>query len=288
MQPRAIAMSPITSPVRVSEPKPSSLRRRFARELHAIGLAPIPPLGPVVTDDDLAVLPDTAQRYLRFMRVVGRPRDWSFRLGWTGRFRMGPDKHWLPLEAWQFDSRVDVARLFYMRLPFGGVVPAIGRDTYVGGRGRMLAKLFDVFKVADGSGNEFDVGELATYLNDLVLLAPSMLLGDRVTWSAIDGGSFRISLSDRDHTVSARVVVDERGAPLDFETTDRFVEDPFTPGHPLIRGRWSTPVTSWSFLDGRPVPSHGVATWHLGTRDFTYIEMTPVAGSLAFNVAAGE
>ena len=40
-----------------------------------------------VTEADLDPLPETARRYLRFMRVVGRPRDWSFRMGFTGRFR---------------------------------------------------------------------------------------------------------------------------------------------------------------------------------------------------------
>jgi hypothetical protein len=38
-------------------------------------------------DADLAPLPEPAQRYLRFMNVAGRPRDWSFRLTFAGCFR---------------------------------------------------------------------------------------------------------------------------------------------------------------------------------------------------------
>jgi len=45
----------------------------------------------------------------------------------------------------------------------------------------MLVKLFDLFTLADGTGTEYDIGELATYLNDAVLVAPSMLLADSAT-----------------------------------------------------------------------------------------------------------
>jgi hypothetical protein len=61
------------------------LHRRFVRTVEAAGL----PTGPddlaPVTDDDLARLPGVVQRYLRFMGVVDRPRDWSFRARFAGR-----------------------------------------------------------------------------------------------------------------------------------------------------------------------------------------------------------
>ena len=59
-------------------------------------------------------------------------------------------------------------------LPFSGcsflaAVAAIGRR-------RMLVRLLDAFTVQDGVGPEYDIGELVPYLNDSVLVAPSMLL----------------------------------------------------------------------------------------------------------------
>ena len=65
----------------------SMIRRKSLRELAPPGL----PSGPAidastvpVTDADLAPLPEPVRRYLQFMDVVGRPRDWSFRLAFTG------------------------------------------------------------------------------------------------------------------------------------------------------------------------------------------------------------
>jgi hypothetical protein len=50
--------------------------------------------------------------------------------------------------------------------------------------------------VNNGRGPEFDFGELVTYLNDLALLAPSMLLAPAVSRGPVDARSFDLSLTD--------------------------------------------------------------------------------------------
>ena len=100
-----------------------------------------------------------------------------------------------------------------MRLRVGHLVPMVGHDTYVRGHGRMLGKVFGLITVADGSGEEFDSGELSTYLNDAVLLAPSMLLGPQTTWTGVDDSTFTVALRDAGREVSAQVSLDPRGAP---------------------------------------------------------------------------
>ena len=52
------------------------------------------------------------------MGVVGRPRDWSFRVEPRGRFRTARDAPWKAVEALQYTSgSPDVARLFYLVPP---------------------------------------------------------------------------------------------------------------------------------------------------------------------------
>lgn len=260
--------------------------RKFSREIAAAGLAARGVPGEVVTEADLAPLPPTAQRYLRFMGVMGRPRDTSFRLHIRGRFRPGTKQGWQDCEAWQYDSQPDVARLFHMRLRLFGL-PFYGRDEYVNGRGRMLVRLLDLVTVQDARGAEYDQGELVTYLNDAILLAPTMLLVPAVEWKAIDDGSFGVSLTDGDTTVRARVLVDGRGAPYDFETTDRFVQDPLDRRRRLVRARWTTPVAGWRVVDGRSLPTGGRAVWHLRDGEFPYVEFAFEPDAIAFNVAPG-
>jgi len=267
-----------------------SLRGKFLRELAALGLphgpGPEASLAPI-TEADLEPLPEPARRYLRFMGAVGRPRDWSFRLGFTGRFRRSRDEGWMRCQAWQYDTRLAPARIFYLQLRMFGLVPVLGRDTYRDGRGRMLIRLLDRVTVGDGTGEGYDVGELVTYLNDLVMIAPTMLLCPEVSWSPVDAGCFGVALTDHGRTVSARVILDGRGAPVDFETTDRFYSDPKDPKR-VTRCRWTTPMAGFEEVAGRRLPTRGQAVWHPSEGELAYADFTFDAPTLAFNVAPGE
>lgn len=265
-----------------------SARAKFTREVASAGLPAGVGSQAVVTEAELAALPAAARRYLHFMGVVGRPREWSFRARMTGRFRTKPDQRWMPMQAWQYDSRLAIARIFHLRVRFFGILPVLGRDTYLRGEGRMLIRPLDLFTAEDVKGKELDLGELVTFLNDAVLLAPSFLLGPETTWSAVDADSFDVSFAHAGQTVTGRVFLDERGAPRDFGTTDRFVQDPFDPKHALVRARWTTPMDGWQVVDGRPLPTSGKAVWHLPQGDFTYVEMAFAPNDIAFNVRPGE
>jgi hypothetical protein len=239
------------------------MRAKFMKEVAAAGLPPGPGPDSPVTEADLAGLPHSVRRYLGFMGVVGKPSVWSFRLAFTGRFRRSRHDAWMACEAWQYNSRLAVARIFHIRLR--GLVPVLARDTYVRGRGRMLIRLFDLVTVGDGAGVEFDTGELVTYLNDGVMIAPSILLVPEVRWSPVD----------------------ERGAPTDFSTTDRFAADP-KDASKLVRTRWTTPIDGWQEVGGRRLWTRGRAVWHMPEGEFAYADFTPVPGSLALNVRPGE
>jgi len=220
------------------------------------------------------------------MRVEGRTQDWSFRLGFTGRFRTKPRQSWMKCEAWQYNSREAVARIFHIRIRFAGFLPVTGRDTYVRGRGRMLIRFLDTFTIGDGTGEEYDTGELVTYLDDAILIAPSMLLVPEVLWSWVDDSSFDITLTDHGRAVTARVMVDKDGAPTDFSTTDRFCYNPDEPKS-LMRARWTTPIAGWEVVNGRLLPTGAQAVWHLPRGPFAYADFRLIPGSLVFNVPPG-
>lgn len=264
----------------------ASMQDNFNRELASSGLPAAPDPGPALTEADLSPLPAPVQRYMRYMGVVGRPRDWSFRLNCDGRFRLKPeDGAWFDIAIWQYNTRPDIARIFRMEGRMNGLLPVVARDTYVRGKGHMLGKLFDVFTVADGQGPEYDLGELVTYLNDAILLAPSMVLGPEATWKEVDENAFDVSLTDRGRTVTARVLLDSEGAPRDFITTDRYVQDPYDPEQPLIRGEWHTPVEATQRIDGRAVVTRAKATWHLSKGPYTYAELRIDPARITYNVA---
>lgn len=255
----------------------------FARELEGAQLPRS--AGPTVVVDEAAIatLPEPVRRYLRFMGVVGRPRDWSLRARFVARFRRGPGE-WLSCEALQYDTRLQLSRLFYMQLALGKVLPVTVRDTYLRGRGTMLAKAFDCFRVVEGTGHELDVGELVTYLNDAILMAPSLLLGPETSWKEVDANSFDVTLTDGVLSVSARVWLDERGAPTDFSTTDRYYD---APDGKRVRTEWRTPVSGWQEAGGRKLPTRARAVWQLPTGELPYADFSIDPSQVVFNVPPG-
>ncbi|MFN7142915.1 MAG: DUF6544 family protein [Myxococcota bacterium] len=254
-----------------------SLRERFFREIGS-GAALPAPVGEPVTEADIPSLPEPARRYLRFMGVVGRPLDRAFSVGFSGRFRLRPDGPWMACEAWQYSLARPISRVFHIRIRMAGILPVVARDTYLDGRGRMLVRAFDRIGLEDATGPALDVGELVTWLNDAVLLAPSFLLTPAVSFQPVDVRSFGLTVEDAGNTASARVSVGADGAVRAFETTDRFLEEAGT----WTRTRWTTPITAWGTDGGRPVPRGGRAIWHRAEGEFCYAELEPMPGTLVF------
>jgi hypothetical protein len=274
------------------EARPLAGWAKLWKEIAASGVFPGRPPIDLVTEAQLAALPAAVRSYMRFCGVsASQPKDWAFCIGWRGRFRLAANRPWMPIEAVQYDLRFPVARIFHMKARMKGILPVLARDTYANGRGHMLAKVADLVTVADGTGPELDQSELVTWLNDCILFAPSMLLGSATRWSQVDERAFNVSFSDHRCTVTARVSIDERGAPVNFETTDRFLNDPDDPTHPLIRAGWSTPVESWQRIGSRDYPARANATWHLASGEYTYAEFELLPRALAFDfepVTSGE
>jgi hypothetical protein len=255
-------------------------RERFLNHIARLNLPSRPVDVSPVTEADVAALPDPAQRYLRSMDVIGRPRDWSFRARFQGRFRMRTGQRWMPLDAWQYNTAVPVTRVIDMRIDVAGVVPMFGTDSYIAGRGRMHGKVLGLVTVADGEGAEFDLGELVTYLNDAAMLAPSMLLTPYAHWHTVDDESFDITLADAGNTVTARLYVDAAGRLTNFCTTDRW----YAGQRPPVRTPWTTPIDGWAIDGARPTPTGGSALWHLPDGEFAYARGRFVPETIEFNV----
>lgn len=243
------------------------LERKVLDEVTGLDLDAWPPDEPLITQAELDGLPPVVQRYLRFMGVVGRPRARSFMMRFSGTFLFGGE--WVPCECAQYDSRLPVARIFHMRLRVKGIVPTYVRDTYLRGRGHMAGKVLGALTVVDDESEPVTIGECVTYLNDAILMAPSLLLGPEVSWTGLDEGSFEVALTDAGRTVRARVLVDEAGRVTDFSTTDRFYSPPGSK-EPPVRAEWRTPVDGWQEHEGRVLPTSASAVWMLATGPLAY------------------
>jgi hypothetical protein len=258
--------------------------RGLERDLAGTGFLLARPDPAVVTAAELEALPSAARAWVRFFGVEpGQAKRGSFRAFWGGKFRLAPNRPWMTIEAVQLTMARPIRRWFRMNARLGGLLPIVADDSYVGGQGHMVARVAELVTVADGKGPKLDVSELVTWVNDCVLFAPSMLLGPACVFRHVDDRTFELSVTDWGQTVTARVLVDGRGAPADFETDDRYVQDPEGPHGHLIRRRWRTPIDGWEASGSHVHPSGGRAIWELAGGPFVYANFRLVPEALAYD-----
>jgi hypothetical protein len=221
----------------------------------------------LVTADMLVGLPDPVQRYLAYTGVVGQPWIDTVRLRQTGRFRLGPDRPWMPMTAEQTYTTDPPAFVWNARFRVAGLPLLRARDEYRAGHGHMFARLAGLFTVFDVRGEELDQGTMLRYLNEMMWF-PTAFLGDNVTWQAIDDRSAGVTFHDGGKSVSARMIFDGEGRLVDFtalryrEMAGEFSLDP-----------WSTPITAYGVRAGLNLPVRGQAVWNLPAGDLLYAEL---------------
>jgi hypothetical protein len=128
------------------------------------------------------------------------------------------------------------------------------------------------------------MSELVTYLNDAVLMAPSMLLRPNISFAPVNDDSFDVTLVDSGQTVTARVFLNDDGRPVNFSTTDRYAD---LPGG-LVRAEWTTPIDGWQ-PDGDGFSfTRGHAIWNLPQGPLDYLDFSMSPGGVRHNVAPAD
>jgi hypothetical protein len=220
----------------------------------------------VITEADIAALPDPVQRFLRTHGYVGRGPFANAEVVWSeSQIRMGPDRDWLDLTTHQFNSVPAPVRMAYMRARVFGIIPFEGMDTYVHGAGRMHMVLLKRLTVGDERGPEMNQSAAVTLLAE-ALLVPGYVLAPYITWEAIDDRSARATIRYQDTEASGVFHFDQADDFVRFTTEDRFAAS--DDGPRLVP--WSAEVTEYASADGVRFPRamHGI--WHHEDGDFEY------------------
>lgn len=263
---------------------PRSLRADYRRR---VAEAPHPTQAPgdVVTEADLARLPEQVAAYVRQSGAVGRPRVTRFHATLHGRIRGGPDQPWMPFTGEQVNTYGErPQRLFFMDATRAGV-PVDVLHVYDDSGATMRVRAGSVVPVATSAGPDMDRAETVTLFNDLCVLAPAALVDASVAWESLDDHRVRGRFTHGDQTVSAELVFDDEHRLVDFVSDDRLRASP--DGRTFTPQRWSTPITGYRELGDRRVGTTGEAHWHSPSPEgeFAYIEL--VVDGVDYDGAAG-
>jgi hypothetical protein len=221
----------------------------------------------LVTEGDLLSLPALIQRYMNYTGVVGKPWIKTVHLTYSGKFRLGLDKPWMPLSVVQ-DYTIDPpgfiwnARFNLFGLPF-----MFGKDVYKAGHSHMHGKLLGLFPLVDGQGAEVDQGTMVRYLQEMMWF-PTAYLGSNITWEVLDDHAAVVTLHDHGKSVSGCIYFDNAGRPLSF-TAQRYGD--FN-GNYLMR-TWAAPNREYGVFSGLNLPAAGLGVWQLPSGDFSYVDV---------------
>ncbi|MCC7452451.1 MAG: hypothetical protein IT324_33935 [Anaerolineae bacterium] len=221
----------------------------------------------LVTADRLQHLPEPVQRYMSYTGVVGQPWIDTVHLTYTGKFRLGADKSWMPMTAEQFYTTNPPGFLWKAHFKLAGLPLMYGQDTYKNGHGHMFGKLAGLITIFDARGDEMDQGTMLRYLQEMTWF-PIAMLGDNIRWQAVDDHSTDITFHDADKSVTARMYFDEAGRLTNF-VAQRYREN----NGQYSLDTWAAPVTAYGMRAGLNLPIGGYGVWKLPAGDLPYIEL---------------
>ncbi|MCU0648433.1 MAG: hypothetical protein MUF00_10590 [Gemmatimonadaceae bacterium] len=248
-------------------PPADRLDRAYATAVATVRPARIAP--ELVTEADLAPLPELVRRYLRITGSVGRPRVENFRAVTRGGIRASSTEGYMPYLAEQFNRIGGATRLYLMHARKLGV-PVSVYHRYAEEQATMQVRALDLVTIVDARGEAMDKSETVTVFNDRSIFAPASLIDSAITWTVVDDSVVRATVNGAKQRVSAFLKFAPSGELVDFWSDDRGALGP--DGKQVTWMRWSTPVSAYKeFAGGRRLASRGEARWHAATGVYTYL-----------------
>jgi hypothetical protein len=170
----------------------------------------------------------------------------------------------------QVNTFSELTRVFTMKASMF-LVPFQALHVYKEQQATFIVRVANLFNAVDVAGDTLTTAETVTLLNDLCIFAPGCLTDPRLSWKEIDPLTVEVTLTNGPYIVSARLLFDDDGALVNFISDDRYtLENDGT----MRNVRWSTPISSYTEIDGRNIASHGEAIFHYPDGPFVYATFT--------------
>jgi hypothetical protein len=276
-----VAVVAVAVPLVVRSRKLHSAFEREVRQAIAGAPATSGSATPIVSEADLAPLPQPVRRYLRRVGVLNRPRVRNFRAEFIAEMRSTPTAPWMRARAEQYEFFGPASRFFFMRASRSGV-PFVVFHRYAGGAATMEVRIAGLIPAVQLSGAEMTKSETVTLFNDICLLAPAALLDAPVTWVDLGDHQVQGTFSNAGFTVTAVLTFDAEGDLVDFRSEDRSMAE----GNTMRRLPWTTPVSEYGDFGGIHLGKRAEARFTDGGVTWAYGRF--VLERIAYNVSSAD
>lgn len=226
----------------------------------------VEPAERLVDEGDLAAVPDSVARYLRFVGVVGKPRVWNMRVMMDAEMFQEPGGAPIAAVSEQYDFFDRPTRMFRLDARMFGL-PVDVLHRYREERATMLVRVAESIDIVDASGPVLDTTETVTLLNDIAVMAPAVLLDPRFSFREIDERQTEVTFHNGAERVRAVLHFGDQGELVDFVSHDRSALG--TDGV-FRKFRFSTPLRAYRDFGGVRLSSEGDAVYDYPEGPFRY------------------
>ncbi len=207
----------------------------------------------------LTSLPEPVQRYFKHVIKEGQPFISYVRLKHSGTFKTDLKKESIDITGEEYFTTATPGFVWKGETSF-----FTGRDMYISGKGRLVVSLFSLVKIVDGSGPDFDKGELLRWLGESVWLPTNLLPSDRLSWTPIDSHTAGLNFNYKGLSLYYKVSFNEKYEITEFETKRSM-------GGKSIE-TWIGRAGDYRDYHGILIPSKIGAYWRLDGVDYNYAD----------------
>lgn len=225
----------------------------------------VPYTNELLTEADIAGLPQPVQKYIRYSGSINKPKIHQFKVCFAGQIRKNEQSEWMPFSSEQYNFPGSSARLFFMKATMKHL-PVAGFHCYEDGKAFMDIRLFSLFKVQYESGPAMDTAETVTFFNDMCCMAPATLIDERIKWTSVSTDCVRASFTHKGISISAWLYFNNTGELINFVSDDRYALVNDT----MQRYRWSTPLKDYKNFNGYRLAGYADAVYTYPTGDMCY------------------
>jgi len=210
---------------------------------------------------ELEGLPAPVQRYFRAVLEDGQPIISAATLEMTGTMNMSATgEQWKPFTSRQQVVTRKPGFLWDAEVAMFPGLPAHVEDSYIAGHGRLIAKVFGLFTVADSQGTgEIARGEFMRYFAESPWYPTALLPSQGVRWQAVDDACANATLVDGPITLTllfrfndagliASVRAESRGAGVGKDGV-------------MVMLPWDCALSDYQPQGGMLIPMTGEAAW---------------------------
>jgi hypothetical protein len=210
---------------------------------------------------ELDGLPLPVQRYFRAVLKDGQPIIAAATLAMTGTMNLSASaEQFKPFTSHQRVITQSPGFLWDAQVMVFPGVPAYVEDSYIAGRGRLMAKVLGWLTVADSLGDgEIARGEFMRYFAEAAWYPTALLPSQGVQWRAVDSHSASASMTDGPITLTllfrfnplgliASVRAEARGSGVGKDGV-------------MVMLPWDCRLSDYQKVDGMLIPQTGEAAW---------------------------